>query len=581
MSIPLLASGEATCTLEDLHAVSQANNFAIEPGSANQEAYLLFANAFDAICQQVNSLPEYFDPRLQPVETVGGRQYERPGKEDNPLNAWMYKSHLISADPSAAKGPLAGKTIVLKDNISLAGFPLGLGCDPSILKDGKHPISPIDATIVKRILAAGGIIKGTATCENLSLFPLSFTSHAGNVHNAWLPTHATGGSSSGCASLVSVAGVEHARKTGILAKTWPLGEGVDMAIGGDQGGSIRLPSAYSGIYGLKPTHGLVPYTGIAGLLPMIDHTGPMCQSIDDCALLMSVIAGYDGLDIRMTPESPLRSAVPDYLGQINAWIGEREKQNEWHDRPAAGMRVAILTEAFDMPAISAEVVNTVRTAARRFEKLGASVSNVSIPFHKEGAALWTTAPRPLLPHFLSNRAPDLLGFPMPHLEPLPVDQNFFDVLANRNPATVNALMNATHMDTKYGPQLARKAMMHVHELRAAYDQALQHFDVLITPCNATVGPRLPPSSLSSQENPKGISPQVMEIMKPAISSTLNTSPFNLTGHPAMSIPVGRGKVEGGDDLLPIGMQLIAKRFDEMSIFKAAKAWEQGGSWLES
>ena len=104
-----------------------------------------------------------------------------------------------------------------------------------------------------------------------------------------------------------------------------LGEGVDLAIGGDQGGSIRLPASYSGIYGLKATHGLIPYTGIAGLNPMIDHTGPMARTVEDCALLLGVLAGYDGIDHRMTPETPLRSQVPDYLGDLKSWVGSKER----------------------------------------------------------------------------------------------------------------------------------------------------------------------------------------------------------------------------------------------------------------
>lgn len=125
---------------------------------------------------------------------------------------------------------------------------------------GQYPTSPMDATIVARILAAGGTIKGTATCENLSVFALSYSSASGNVHNAWAPGYATGGSSSGCGALVSIADVENARRTGKDDRTYPLGKGVDMAMGGDQGGSVRFPAAYSGIYGLKATYGLVCQT---------------------------------------------------------------------------------------------------------------------------------------------------------------------------------------------------------------------------------------------------------------------------------------------------------------------------------
>jgi amidase len=250
MSIVALATGDPTCTAAELEALAASNNFKIDAGSLNEKAYLLCANAFDATCQAVSDLPEYPDPRLQPQVVEGGaRTYTKPQESENPLNAWAHRTTLKLP---GVTGPLTGKTIAIKDNVSVGGLPLGLGASPALLKDGKHPISPIDATVVKRILAAGGTIKGTATCENLSLFALSYTSHSGVVHNAWLPGYATGGSSSGCGALISIADVEEARKVGRDSRDYPLGEGVDMGIGGDQGGSIRLPAAYSGIYGLKP-----------------------------------------------------------------------------------------------------------------------------------------------------------------------------------------------------------------------------------------------------------------------------------------------------------------------------------------
>lgn len=579
MSIVSLSTGEPTCTLEDLQAIAVANDFSAKAGSLNETAFLLFANSFDSTCEAVQSLPEYEDPRLKPQKVEGGeRSYYKPDEAENPLNAWAHKTTLSTS----AKGPLTGRTIVVKDNVSVAGLPLGLGCSPSLLKDGKHPISTIDATVVARILAAGGTIKGTATCENLSMFALSYTSDSGVVHNAWKRNYATGGSSSGCGALVSIGDVEQSRKGGKDSGDYSLGEGVDMAVGGDQGGSIRLPASYSGIYGLKPTHGLVPYTGIAPLNPMIDHTGPMTRSVEDTALLLGVMAGYDGIDPRMTPESPLPAQVSDYLGDLEAWVKEKEEQGDWTPSSAGkGLRIGILKEAFDVLGLNPAIVASVKSAAERFKSLGADVVEVSIPMHKQAAAIWTVATRPMMPHFISGNPPDLLSHTLPGLEPLPTDQNFFDTLANRNPAVVNVLMNAAHIRRKYGPALVRKAHMHVWELRAAYDNALEGVDVLLTPCNPTVGPKHPSSTVKSKENPNGLSERIMDLFEPAIGNTINTCGFNVTGHPAMSMPVGWGKVKEGEGRLPIGMQVLAKRFDEASIFKAAKAWEVGGKWIDS
>lgn len=461
-------------------------------------------------------------------------------------------------------------------------MPLGLGTSPALLKDGVHPTPNIDATVVSRVLASGVELKGTATCENMSMFALSYTSDTGVVHNAWLPGYATGGSSSGCGALVSIGDVEQARKDGKDDRSYPLGDGVDMAIGGDQGGSIRLPASYSGIYGLKPTHGLVPYTGIASLNPQIDHTGPMTRTIEDNALLLSVVAGYDGLDFRMSPESPVPTQVPDYLGDLRKWVKDKESRNEWTPQSAAkGLRVGILKESFEVAGLDQSVASLVRNAAERFRSLRAEVQEISIPLNKLGAAIWTIAARPQMPHFMASKVPDLLGHTMPYLDPVQIGQDFYDKLANRNPATVNVLLNAAHMEHKYGPSLARKAYMHVYELRAAYDKALEEVDVLLTPLNPTVGPPHPPTSIKTEGNPDGLSNRLMDLFEPAIGNTLNTCSFNCTGHPAMSMPVGWGKVKDGEGRLPIGMQVIAKRWNESSIFKACKAWEVGGKWTDS
>ena len=142
--------------------------------------------------------------------------------------------------------------------------------DGSNILDGYVP--PVDAEVVTRILDAGGRITGKSVCEAFCFSGGSHTSDSGHVQNPHNVAHSSGGSSSGSGALVA-------------------GGEVDMAIGCDQGGSIRIPSSFCGIYGLKPTHGLVPYTGILGMGPVIDHCGPMTSSVADNALLLEVIAG--------------------------------------------------------------------------------------------------------------------------------------------------------------------------------------------------------------------------------------------------------------------------------------------------
>ena len=135
---------------------------------------------------------------------------------------------------------------------------------PAALRSSKVSCPSVDATVVTRILDAGGEIVGKAVCENFSTSGGSHTCASGPIHNPHKHGYSAGGSSSGCAALVAA------------------GE-VDMAIGGDQGGSIRLPSSFCGIYGMKPTHGLVPYSGIMSMETTIDHTGPMTANVRDNA----------------------------------------------------------------------------------------------------------------------------------------------------------------------------------------------------------------------------------------------------------------------------------------------------------
>lgn len=128
-------------TVEELHAAAKFNNFSIESGSQNEATFIRFASSFDAVCEAINSLPEYEDPRASPVEVEGERTYYRPNPDENPLNAWMYKTNLKSRDPNAAKGSLAGKTVAIKDNMSVGGLPIGLGTSASLFTEGRYAIS--------------------------------------------------------------------------------------------------------------------------------------------------------------------------------------------------------------------------------------------------------------------------------------------------------------------------------------------------------------------------------------------------------------------------------------------------------
>src|SRR5580704_1723069 len=284
----------------------------------------------------VDAMPD----NLPPVRYPRGAGY-RPTGEENAYNAWYVKTTI----PGAPTGKLAGKTVALKDNIMLAGVPMMNG---SATLEGYIP--DIDATVVERVLEAGGTIVGKAHCEALCLSGGSHTNATGPVHNPHKKGYSAGGSSSGSAVLVA------------------LGE-ADMALGGDQGGSIRMPSSFCGVYGMKPTHGLVPYTGIMPIEIYIDHTGPITRNVRDNALLLEVLAGPDSYDPRRYDVQ-----VHPYSSLLEGGVN--------------GMRIGIVTEGFEQANAEADVNAKVRAAAARLSKLGAEVTAISIPLHLAGPALW-------------------------------------------------------------------------------------------------------------------------------------------------------------------------------------------------
>src|SRR5256884_5701319 len=242
-----------------------AHMYGMHLNDADLESFRGLMSAIFESYYRIDQLPE---PTL-PVRYARTGGY-RPTAEENPLNAWYQQCSI----KGAASGPLAGKRIAIKDNVCVAGVPMMNG---SWVLEGYVP--EFDATIVTRILDAGGEIVGKAVCESLCFSGSSFTADTGPVLNPHHPAYSAGGSSSGSAALV-VAGE------------------CDMAIGGDQGGSIRIPSSFCGAVGHKPTHGLVPYTGVFPIELTLDHTGPLARTAGDAARLLEVLAGADGLDPR-------------------------------------------------------------------------------------------------------------------------------------------------------------------------------------------------------------------------------------------------------------------------------------------
>jgi amidase len=458
----------------------------------------------------VDALPDYLPPVLYP-RTSG----YRPTPEENPMNAWYVKTEIRGAP----RGPLHGRTVALKDNICLAGVPMMNGA--ATLK-GYTP--DIDATIVTRLLDAGATIVGKAHCEYFCLSGGSHTNATGPVHNPHRHGYSAGGSSSGSAALVAA------------------GE-VDMAVGGDQGGSIRMPASYCGCYGMKPTHGLVPYSGIMPIEATIDHAGPMTQNVMDNALMLEVMAGADGLDPRQYDVQTDR---------YTAAVG----------RGASGLRIAVVKEGFGHASSEGDVDAKVRTAADAFRRIGANVDEVSIPWHLKGLAIWT----PIGLEGLTNQM--MLGNGMGTGWEGLYTTSLLEYHANwraradelSDTLKISMLVGQYHLKHTRGRYYA-KAQNLARQLRAEYNKVFASYDLLLMPTTPMKATPLPPADSS-----------LALWCQRAFEMLPNTAPFDVTGHPAMSIPCGMSQG------LPVGLMLVGRRYEESTIYRAAGAFEQMGDW---
>ncbi|HZI37025.1 MAG TPA: amidase [Acidimicrobiia bacterium] len=441
------------------------------------------------------------------------RKWYRPDDVDNQLGAWYVRTEITEG----GRGPLAGRTVAIKDNTMVAGVPMMNGSETV---EGFIPTR--DATIVTRLLAAGATITGKAVCEDLCFSGSSFTSRPGPVRNPWDPSRSSGGSSSGSAALVA------------------SGE-VDMATGGDQGGSVRIPSAYSGIVGHKPTHGLVPYTGAFPIELTIDHLGPMTRTVADAALMLAIMAGEDGLD----PRQPRGVEPQDYVGALRT--------------PASGLRIGVVSQGFGTPVSQPGVDDAVRGAIDTLRGAGLVAEDVSIPWHADAMHVWNViATEGATVQMVEGNAYGRNYFGLYDPELIAFYGNQWRQRSERFSRTVKLVLLAGRhsLDTEQGRHYAMARNL-AYELRAAYDTALAEYDVLAMPTLP-----LTATPVVADDAP------LEEYLARALEMIGNTAPFDVTGHPATSVPAGL--VDG----LPAGLMLIGRRFDDATCLRVAQALEQ-------
>ena len=497
-----------TPTLAQLREVATALGFTMGDAELGEQLQCLLPSfaAYNLVDRMTDELPAVRYPRTP------GR---RPEGEANRYGAWAVQSRITGA----AAGALQGKTVAVKDNICVAGLPMVNG---SSTLEGYVP--DMDATVVERILDAGGTIAGKSVCEQFCFSGGSHTSSSGPVHNPHRRGYSAGGSSSGSAALVAA------------------GE-VDMALGGDQGGSIRIPAAFCGVVGMKPTHGLVPYTGIMPIETTLDHTGPITATVADNARLLEVIAGPDGLDPRQ-------------------YGGQAQPYGDWLGRGAAGLRIGVVEEGFAHPQSSPHSDAVVREAADRLRGLGAEVAPVSIPMHRVGAAIW-------LPIAAEGATVQMMhgngfGFNWQGqyvLSLLDAHSAWRARADELSDSLKNTMLLGHYMTTRHRGRYYAKAQNLVRRLRRAYDDALGRYDLLLMPTLPMTATPLPAADAS-----------VTEVVQRAFEMVANTAPFDCTHHPAISLPCGL--VDG----LPVGMMLVGKPFAEPTLYQAAAAFEAGVDW---
>ena len=428
--------------------------------------------------------------------------------------SWDTEAALAEAATANAKGPLSGIPVAIKDNINVTGQPCT--CGSRILAENYR--APYDATSITQLRAAGVIPFGRLNMDEFAMGSSTENSALGVTRNPWDTDRIPGGSSGGSAASV-------ASKTAIAS------------LGSDTGGSIRQPAALCGVVGVKPTYGRVSRFGLVAFASSLDQIGTLTQTVEDSALLLNHLCGYDPRD-----STSLDVAVPDFT----ALLGQDIK----------GLRIGMPKEYF-IEGIHPEVAAATQAAIKQLESLGAHIEEISLPHTEAGVSTYYV----LAPAEASTNLARFDGVRYGH-------------------RTANATDMLDHyMSSRaegFGPEVKRRILLGTYVLSSGYydayylkaqrartlisrdfEQAFQKVDLIVSPTTPSPAHKLG----ELKDNPLQ-----------AYLEDIFTIPANLAGLPAMSVPAGFA-VEGGKRL-PIGLQFIGKPLDESTMLKAAFAYEQ-------
>lgn len=379
-------------------------------------------------------------------------------------------------------------------------------------------ISPYDATVIERFNQAGAVTLGKTNMDEFAMGSSNETSYYGCVKNPWNHDLVPGGSSGGSASAVAAR---------LCA----------AATGTDTGGSIRQPAAFCGITGLKPTYGRVSRWGMIAFASSLDQAGPMTRSADDAAMMLNVMAGFDDKD-STSADHP----VEDFT--INL------------DQPLKGLRIGVVKQHF-AEGLGAEAEQVIRDALKEYEKLGATLKEVSLPnSHLSVPAYYVIAP--------AEASANLSRY----------DGVRYGYRCN-NPLDLEDMYKRSRSEG-FGPEVKRRIMVGTYALSAGYYDAYyikaqkvrrlikDDFDAAFQEVDVIAGPTSPHTAFAiGSQNDDPVTMYLEDIYTIAV---------NLAGLPGMSIPAGQ--VNG----LPLGLQLVGKDFDEAKLLNVAHQFQQVTDW---
>ncbi|MFA9518173.1 amidase [Halopenitus sp. H-Gu1] len=422
----------------------------------------------------------------------------RPAEGDDPHNAWLWRFDLVRPDGS---GALDGLDVAVKNNMGIRGVELTCGS-----RAFEGVVAGAHSAVVERLLDSGAQIVGATNMDELAFGPTSETSAFGPTTNPVATDHVAGGSSSGSAAAVAAGDV-------------------DLALGSDTGGSIRIPASYCGIVGHKPTYDVVPRRGFVAMAYSMDHIGPLARDVETAARGMDAIAD--------APPDADAYAADLGVDADDLTVGVPERLFEKH--------------------VSADVDRTVRDAIDRLDDLGATVQEVQIPeLDRSREAWWGIAPV----EFAATYATNGLGL----WRRGRVDPSLAAAARRVRGATSRELgANVTQMLALGGALLETHGGSHYVRARNLRAELAESFERTFEEVDLLASPSTPMTALELDEFERGVTPPI----------NWDTHPADLTGHPAISLPCGE------TDGLPVGLQFIGPRHGDKAVLDAAHTFEQG------